>query len=160
MSNSSSSQKYESHQSDPDAFIGPGNTNLGPGPVIPDSIPAAPSTAQSSSNPSHPGGQTQSAFTGHGGVHLGHGPRVDHLSKNEDGTLRLGGDHSSTQQGQQHDAEQASPDGQKNPWRGPGGMKLGHGPRVDHLPKDSDGNYRLASEHNAAEGSVGSGHVD
>lgn len=144
MSNQPSSQQQSSQQPKPNIFIGPGNTNLGPGPVIPDSIPAVTSTSQSSAQQTQP----HNAFTGPGGIHLGHGPRVDHLPKNEDGTFRLGSGEQST--GQSQDGQQqCGPEdrngqgGQTNPWRGPGGMRLGHGPRVDHLPKNEDGTFRL-----------------
>lgn len=89
-------------------------------------------------------------------MHLGHGPRVDHLPKNEDGSFKLGSEGGSSQPAA---GDQGDQEGQKNPWRGPGGMKLGHGPRVDHLPKNPDGTYRLR-EQSGGEGSVGGGHAE
>ena len=112
MSNQSSSQQ----QPNTNAFVGPGNTSLGVGPVIPDSMPA---------------------------------PEPNKTSSTE---KQEGTSHTT-----QYQSQSTGQGDQKNPFRGPGGMKLGHGPRVDHLPKNQDGTYRLqkAGDQPGGEASAG-----
>ena len=121
------------------AFIGPNNTNLGPGPVIPDSIPSAKISR------SH-GDDYQPKREGSQGA-----PGTGSKSTHEDGRARLGSDADDSAFDEPN-KNKAGQEGAKNPWRGPGGLKLGHGPRVDHLEKNEDGSFKLQQKQQSDDG--------
>ncbi|KAL9059036.1 MAG: hypothetical protein Q9162_001424 [Coniocarpon cinnabarinum] len=133
----SSSERRTSNPNHPplppnaNAFIGPGNTSLGAGPVIPNSMPSA-NIKRTSVDDAQPQ-RKQSQGT------AGTGSRATH----EDGRARLGSDADDFAFTEKEQSNKTGQDGASNPWRGPGGMKLGHGPRVDHLEKNEDGSFKL-----------------
>ena len=126
------------------AFIGPGNTNLGPGPVIPDSIPSA-KISRTHNDDAQPQRKSSQGTSGTGAAPT---KRV-----HDDGRSRLGSDaddeafQEAAKEFQQGDSNtETGQGGASNPFRGPGGIKLGHGPRVDHLEKNEDGSYKMKKD--------------